>query len=58
MDGGGVVGTPMKETLEILFEIRADTSTEGAVEIESNTLPTVTGENIGHAVCVLICTSQ
>ena len=37
MEGGGVLGrTPIKEALDTLLEVRADTS----AEILSNTLPT------------------
>ena len=43
MEGGGVLGTPMKEALDTLLEVRADTS----AEMESNTLPTkVTNKDI------------
>ena len=40
MEGGGVLGTPMKEALDVLVEVRVETSTEGVAERESNTLPT------------------
>ena len=41
MEGGGVLGTPMKEALDTLVEVRVETSTEGVAERESKTLPTV-----------------
>ena len=44
MDGGGVLGTPMKEALDTLFEVRADTSVEGAADRDSNTLPGICRE--------------
>ena len=47
-EGGGVLGTPMNEALETLLEVRADTSTDAVVEIESNTLPGGTRNTVQH----------
>ena len=43
-----MLGTPMNEALETLFDVRADTSTEAVVEMESNTLPVVWRTNYNY----------
>lgn len=34
-----MLGTPIKEALDTRFDVRAETSIEGALEMVSNTLP-------------------